>query len=79
MRCFACDKQVLEGFDKKTDRWYCFDCYEATNQVLMKQLDDEMDSLFGTSEKTFLEMDEWADTPDKIYVPQEDERLFEYE
>lgn len=47
MRCFACDKAVQDGYDKKTDRWYCFECFEPTNQILAKQLDDEMAELGG--------------------------------
>lgn len=47
MRCYACNKLIDEGYDQKTDRWYCSDCFEPTNQILLNILDKEMEELFG--------------------------------
>jgi hypothetical protein len=81
LRCFCCDTIVEEGYDGKTDRFYCFECFEATNDVLLQQLNLEMQALYGTSEDAFVEMNTAVDTKDLDYleIPIEDERLLDYE
>lgn len=38
MHCYACDKTVEpEALDPKTDRYYCFPCFEATNEVILNK------------------------------------------
>jgi DNA-directed RNA polymerase subunit N (RpoN/RPB10) len=79
MRCFACDRVVTDGYDKKTDRWYCFECFSATNDVLVKQLDDEMEALFGFGKDTYQLIEEWGSDTGNLEVPKENERQFDYE
>ena len=38
MRCFACNLLVsTEAYDSKTDRHYCSECMEPTNEIILNQ------------------------------------------
>lgn len=47
MRCFACNVTVDEGYDKLTDRFYCAECMEPTNEILLENLEKELNDAFG--------------------------------
>lgn len=72
-RCFACDVMIETGYDKKTDRWYCLECFEPTNKVILSNLEAEDNEFPFVNE--YLGLDDWvSDTPeDLIYIEKEDE------
>lgn len=45
-RCYACNCILENGYDKKTDRSYCEPCFEATNKVLLANLELDSESPF---------------------------------
>lgn len=65
-RCHACNVIVQDGYDKKTDRYYCFECFEPTNKVILSNLDAEMESLFGTVSPFIIE--DWSSNlPEEVW------------
>lgn len=41
MRCYCCNKILDNGYDVKTGRWYCDECMEPTNEVILNQINKE--------------------------------------
>lgn len=62
-RCFACNIIVEAGYDKKTDRWYCLECFEATNKVILSNLEAE-DQSFPFSNQ-YIDLGDWV--TDSLY------------
>lgn len=79
-RCFACDITVQDGYDRKTDRYYCFTCFEPTNKVILSNLEAEDNEFPWVNSYT---LEDWvttcgsgfSDTPEvKFYKePMDDE------
>lgn len=66
MRCFACNMNVPpECYDKKSDRYYCGECFEATNQIILTTFEDEISQLFKSNPDAY--NTDWFEATEESY------------